>query len=61
MQQINFYTKNINSIDVKFVKMWDRYGYEFEKGGKFINQYVYAPNTEKDILKELEEEVTKLI
>ena len=61
MQQIKFYTKNINGTDVRFVKMWDRYGYEFEKGSKVINQYVYAPNTEKDILKELAEEVIKLI
>lgn len=61
MQQIKFYTKNINGTDVNFAKVWSRYGYEFEKDGKFINQYVYAPNTEKDILKELEEEVLKLI
>lgn len=61
MPEINFYTKNINGVDVKFVKMWGRYGYEYSINGKNYGNYVYAPNTEKDILNELEEEVTKLI
>lgn len=61
MSKINFYTKNINGVDVKFVKMWDRYGYEYSVNRKNYSNYVYAPNTEKNILNELEEEVKRLI